>query len=305
MTLRTNKGMSWFQRSGLKWAMLALLIVAFGAFLWVAPVRQVPQKDVPGDNGLSEEKRLALVNEYRRTWAQILGGAALLGGLYFTWRTVQVTREGQITERFTSAIDQLGAKDDEGNPQREIRLGGIYALERIASDSPGREYSTVMKVLTAYVRVHAPWPKVAPERDENKEQPSPLILPSPPADIQAILDVLGRRKEPVRKEYQVRLDLHRTDLQGANLQKADLHGANLFQAYLHRVEAEEANLRGANLQGATLELAFLQGADLREADLLGANLKRAKLCKAKVTDEQLGTAASLEEATMPDGTKHD
>jgi hypothetical protein len=28
--------------------------------------------------------------------------------LYFTWRTLQVNHEGQITERFTRAIDQLG-----------------------------------------------------------------------------------------------------------------------------------------------------------------------------------------------------
>lgn len=45
--------------------------------------------------------------------AQILVGAALLSGLYFTWRTLQVNREGQITERFTRAIDHLG-KVDEG-----------------------------------------------------------------------------------------------------------------------------------------------------------------------------------------------
>jgi hypothetical protein len=41
---------------------------------------------------------------------QILGGAALLSGLYSTWRTLQVNREGQITERFTRAIDQLGQR---------------------------------------------------------------------------------------------------------------------------------------------------------------------------------------------------
>jgi hypothetical protein len=33
--------------------------------------------------------------------AQILAGTALLSGLYFTWRTLQVNREGQITDRFT------------------------------------------------------------------------------------------------------------------------------------------------------------------------------------------------------------
>src|SRR5215204_5859084 len=42
------------------------------------------------------------------TLAQILGGTALLLGLYLPWRTLQVNQQGQITERFTRAIDQLG-----------------------------------------------------------------------------------------------------------------------------------------------------------------------------------------------------
>src|SRR5215217_8163404 len=95
----------------------------------------------------------------------------LLVGLFFTWRSLRQTREsqaqtqentqrtlelteqGQITERFTRAIDQLGATyETTGKPRLEIRLGGVYALERIAWDSPERDYSTVMEVLTAYVR---------------------------------------------------------------------------------------------------------------------------------------------------------
>ena len=70
--------------------------------------------------------------------AQITGGAILAYGAYWTARKVLVNREGQITERFTRAIDQLGATDDADNPRLEIRLGAIYALERIAGDSPAR-----------------------------------------------------------------------------------------------------------------------------------------------------------------------
>src|SRR5829696_516895 len=55
-----------------------------------------------------------------------------------TRETLRITEQGQITERFTRAIDQLG------ETELEIRLGGIYALERIAKDSPERDYSTVM-----------------------------------------------------------------------------------------------------------------------------------------------------------------
>src|SRR5215208_1469332 len=74
--------------------------------------------------------------------AQIAGGAALLVGLYFTWRTVQINQEGQVTERFTKAIDQLGA--GEGSDKRlEVRLGGIYALGRIARDSE-KDYEPII-----------------------------------------------------------------------------------------------------------------------------------------------------------------
>lgn len=37
-----------------------------------------------------------------------------------------------------------------------MKLGGIYALERIARDSPN-DHPQVVEVLTAYVRQHATW----------------------------------------------------------------------------------------------------------------------------------------------------
>src|SRR4030095_3240581 len=87
---------------------------------------------------------------------QILGGAALLVGLYFTSQTLRTTQEGQITDRFTKAITQLG------DTSLAVRLGGIYAFERITKDSPPDHWS-VMEVLTAFVREyshgrpHPPW----------------------------------------------------------------------------------------------------------------------------------------------------
>jgi hypothetical protein len=37
----------------------------------------------------------------------------------------------------------------------EVRLGGIYALEKVAEDAPEKYHCTVMEVLTAYVRENA------------------------------------------------------------------------------------------------------------------------------------------------------
>src|SRR5215203_5590229 len=120
--------------------------------------------------------------------------------------------QGQITERFTRAIDQLGSE------KLEIRLGGIYALERIAKDSSEKDYSTVMEVLTAYVRQNSSTPSKEtnettdlkePRKDLRKEDPRKELR----ADIKAVLVVVGRRQEDrVPEEYRVR-----PDFRGINL----------------------------------------------------------------------------------------
>jgi hypothetical protein len=76
-----------------------------------------------------------------------------------------------------------------------VRLGGIYALERIARDSP-KDHWTIMEVLTAYVRQHAPSPppaKASSGLDDGKSETSETSPLKPRTDIQAILTVLGRR----------------------------------------------------------------------------------------------------------------
>ena len=79
-----------------------------------------------------------------------------------------------------------------------IRLGGIYALERIAKDSE-KDHGPIMEVLTAYVREKAP----------RKENHKPQAGEKPPTDIQAILTVIGRRKTTEIKRLDDFLDLTR------------------------------------------------------------------------------------------------
>src|SRR5215212_8918750 len=144
---------------------------------------------------------------------------------------LRLTRQGQITERFTRAIDQLGATDDKGEKKLEIRLGGIYALERIDKESPERAYhGTVMEVLTAYVRENSRWPSKSSKPPEGAKQPAPSGPRLPTADIQAILDVLRRAQARVPEKYRTRLDLHNAHLGGAHLKETNLQGANLQQA---------------------------------------------------------------------------
>jgi hypothetical protein len=50
-----------------------------------------------------------------------------------------------VTARYTKAIEQLGSD------RLDVRIGGIYALERIAHDSP-RDHPAMLEVLAAFIR---------------------------------------------------------------------------------------------------------------------------------------------------------
>ena len=199
-----------------------------------------------------------------------------------TEKRVSIAHAGHLTERLTRAVTQLG--DD----NMTIRLGGIYALERLAKDSD-TDHGRVMDVLTAYVRENAP--------RHAQDAPQAANTPNTPTttDMQAILTVIGQRKTPANNRHTARLDLNHTRLVGANLRRADL---------------TRADLTGADLTGADLLMADLTDANLVDANLLGVNLTRANLLGANLSGsqylraEELQSALNWRDAHLPDHLKH-
>jgi uncharacterized protein YjbI with pentapeptide repeats len=316
------------------WRVLALqyrpLLVGFLGLLLLLAIWKVPQWQGARWEGRIEAKEVAKQeSDTRTTVVQVIGGAVLFIGLYFTAKTLHTTQEGQITDRFTKAINQLG---EAGREKLAMRLGGIYALERIARDSE-RDHWPIMEILTAYVRENAPWKEGKQRSQEDivpsKTQPmqSNQSLPKLATDIQAILTVLGRRTRTYGKGEVQQLDLGNTNLrgawllgahlegaflagvhlEGANLPRAHLDGANLprahlegafpWQAHLEGAIMAEAHLEGARLGGAHLEGAFLVGAHMERADLGGAELKRAILYETHLEGAYL-PGAHLEGANL-------
>jgi Pentapeptide repeats (8 copies) len=254
-------------------------------------------------------------NDVRATLLQGFGGMVLLVGAYLTWRQTQIsraasreelqlTREGQLTDRFTRAVEQLGSGDV------AVRVGGIYALGRIADESV-TDRASIADLLTAYVRRNAPWPPPAAgpfPADIPLDELPHLTVRAP--DIQAILTVLGRRRpSPPHPALWTSLDLTRTDLRrsslpGLNLwrvrfREASLAKAWLFKADLRGVDFRKTDLRDANLREATADLTTwwpedfdpvaagvrvrpdLENADLRSSDLKGADLTGVSLRGAR------------------------
>ncbi|RJO73035.1 MAG: low-complexity protein [Myxococcales bacterium] len=212
--------------------------------------------------------------------------------------------ERLVTERFTRAIDQLGSE------KMEVRLGAIYALERISRDSE-KDHWTIVEILAAFIRENAPWHEEEKPTDAGEEKPAedsnqteqegeekkPKIF-KPRTDVQAALTVLGRRAHREKEPANLRIDLTHVDLRGADLKEAHLERAKLLEAHLENANLGLAHLEGANLRKAHLERAnlgeaHLERADLNEAHLEGAVLLRAHLERVKLTEAHLEGAFLL------------
>ncbi|MFF3299122.1 pentapeptide repeat-containing protein [Streptomyces sp. NPDC001741] len=210
-----------------------------------------------------------------------LPGLAALAALLFTWMQVdqankelRISEQGQITNRFNAAVTNLGSDS------LDVRMGGIYALERIMQDSV-RDRATVVSVLTAYVRRHAPFPAKGEEEERSASQDG-----QPPTDIEAVMHVLAER--PLGTGGMPVLELARTDLSGltAGQGRSEFADAIFRQADLSRAELAHANLSGAILEGA-----ILRRADLAHASLTGAAMTKAVLSGARLTAADLISAS--------------
>jgi uncharacterized protein YjbI with pentapeptide repeats len=179
-----------------------------------------------------------------------------------------VSQRGKVADRYAVAVEQLvSVKPD-------VRFDGIYALERLAHDSPA-DHPAVMEALAAFIRE----PPRAQSATAEGKRPARHPARMTPPDVQAAITVIGRRRPGYDRQlvdldhaHLVRADLIRASLAYASLAYADLTGADLTGADL-----TGADLTGADLAGASLARARLTGAILRGADLTGANLTRADL----------------------------
>ncbi|MGE0196252.1 MAG: pentapeptide repeat-containing protein, partial [Methylocystis sp.] len=265
-------------------------------------------------------------------------------GVYFlVWRTWIADRQRHVAQEqlymglLTKAIEQLGATRDETvddggvrtAANREVRLGAIYALEKLAADYLALHWQ-IMEVLCAYVRMNAGDPDpCAPEiqaiyakRPAERSEVEHATLKmraaelGPSVDVQAALTVVGRRSEAQKAhEHRSRrltrprrLDLSRCHLAGADLARLDFDGAVftgscLEGAILFRASLRDTLLDEAHLQGAKLESALLDDVLMFDSHLQGARLAGASLRFAHVGDSHL-EGAHLVEADLEGARLH-
>lgn len=135
-----------FRKKALGYSVLSLCaFIALVWLIWKAPEIQVQK--------IQDSVERARAETYARdVYIKAVGGLAVIATAIASWRNLENTKKGvlvaeekQVTERFAKAVEMLADSD------RYIRLGGIYALERIAKDSD-KDYWQVMEILSAFIR---------------------------------------------------------------------------------------------------------------------------------------------------------
>ena len=228
-----------------------IVFVSLGAVTLVALVLILPSVLVAVRHvTLTAKEQLDAEAAIRASLIQLLGGMVLVAGLYFTARGFRLTREGHITDRYSTAIEQLG------NASADVRIGGIYALERIARDSPP-DRDTIVDVLATFVREHT--------RSGHRTPSTEKVG----ADVQAALSVLGRR--PSVGDEAKTLDLYHSGLNDADLSGGDYRGAMFDYSRL-----SGAVFSGAKLDGADLSFCKARGAAFTHSTARGAHFVNAE-----------------------------
>ena len=250
-------------------------------------------------------------------------------------KQADIAEQGQITDRINKAVEGLGAektvrthrRDSRGQllyhakegsshnagkdldfkrpviteltePNLEVRLGAIYALERISQDS-ARDHIQIMEILCAYIRQNAGRETVSLPDSGVANEPVTVqqwtswrgkSVEHPRQDVDVGLRVIERRSEnrkQLERDKGYRLGLERQILRKLILSKRDMSGADLRDAELQGAEFVGSILKGAAIEDAQLQAASLSRADLRGAYANAADFTCAWLFNVKLNGARL------------------
>jgi hypothetical protein len=295
-------------------AIIAVLgaLVVVGLAIWLIPGWQVQHWRRAGIS--SEEKLAELGVQARSSITQALGGLALIVTIAIsayqvtqaresaerTFKATQqssdknlgvalenlaLAREGQMSERFSSAVEQLGKTDGKGRPDRDVRTAALFSMMRIGIDSDLYKQPALLIVATYVSRQFVPPPKLAPNGCKARFE----FTQNQPDVANALR--FGLHQISAKLDKKDRFGLRGANftglaLDGLNLGGFDLRGIQFGHASLVRANFRDAVLTGANFEHACLIGANLTGASVSGAHFTGATFTRAGLERSPLSKAQ-------------------
>ena len=175
-----------------------------------------------------------------RNLGLVIGGLIAIG--FGIWRGVVADRQakasqdqaetsqrGLLNERYQKGTEMLGSE------VLSVRLGGIYALHRLAEDEPEKYHVQIMQLFCAFVR----HPTKDEDEDKGKEGTERVR-----EDVETAVLKIGTRSDG-----------------DVELEKAEDYWLNLSEAHLACVVLKDTNLTGAVLHHTDLFAAYVGGAN--------------------------------------------
>ena len=209
-------------------------------------------------------------------------------------RQVDAAQQSLLNERYQKGAEMLGSE------VLSVRMGGVYALERLAREHPKQYHIQIMALFCAFVR-----------RPPNDEESNPRMAPDdtiPPLrqDVQAVVAAVaarGKSRLAIEQEARTLVDpkVYAGDAGSSPLRTPVHHqvGGYVEEEELRRtgdfyfdplfaLDLRHADLRGVWLRwGGNLAGARLDGADLSHADLTKMNLSRTHFNDAILSGAEL------------------
>ncbi|MFF0458650.1 pentapeptide repeat-containing protein [Nocardia africana] len=206
--------------------------------------------------------------------AAVAATGGIVAGLYFNLNTARandkqydISQQKEVTDRYAKAVEELGTANS------EIQVGGIYLLERLATDSP-KDRQTIYNVLANFVRSQAP------NSDSCKYRPDA----HPSIAVQEALTVIGRRT----KGGSEKIDLSDSCLAGARLR-----AANLGNLTIERSNLEGVDLSGAEFSNAQLDRVSFVQAQMGYASFDMVTVRDSDFTKAIMNDTKMRIFSAL------------
>jgi len=226
--------------------------------------------------------RLAAENDMRTGAYQALTALVLIVGAGATLlqifdnedttrQQIKLTTRSQDGQQFTQAVSELASRGSNNQP---ARLGGVYSLTQLATNSPTDYQTRVVDVLSTYLQQGIP--RLLP----TQSPPSgPLVSREP--SLQAAITALGGDLANKTDGHLLKLSLDIPDGQSLYFGGARFDGffagADLKLDGLDDADFRGADLRRACLLGSSVENADFRGADLRGADFRNVeNIRKAR-----------------------------
>ena len=152
-----------------------------------------------------------------------------------------------------------------GSSVLAVRLGGIYALQQLASQHAETYHVQIMRLFCAFIR-NPPKDDLLDKGTYFEGEWHPPVVRE---DVQAAITAIGTRNaDHVYQETESGFVL---DLRRARLRLAHLQHHRLDQANLSSADFYQANLEGVSLENASLDMADLSSSNLTSANLRGSS----------------------------------